>query len=69
MENFRASLIKFVNIYFRAGSIRSKFRAEIAADRITLRFSEGGVPDDGDDTTKCEDVIDPRLTPRSSSTN
>lgn len=58
-ENFRVSLIKSVNEASLAGSIGSPFHADAGNDGITLRFSEGAALDDGDGSTKSEDVVDP----------
>lgn len=61
VEKFRTGRNKSVSLVFRAGSIPSQFHAIAAIDGTTLRFSKGAALEDGDDSTKGKDVIDPRV--------
>lgn len=60
VENLRAALNKSAEKAYCAGSIISHFHAVIAIDDITVRLSEGAASDDGDASTKDEDVVDPQ---------
>lgn len=63
VENIRAGLNKSVNEVFRAGSVDSLFHVDNAIDSITLRYPEGALSDDGDGSTKGEEVVDPPAKP------
>lgn len=65
VEIFRACHNSTLSKYFRAGSMGSHFLAYLAIDCINFRFLYGAASDEGGESTKAEDVVDPRLKPKS----
>lgn len=64
VENSRAGHNKSVREAFRAGFIGSQFHSDASINGIALHFSEGAASNDGDVSTKSEDVADPFADPK-----